>query len=474
MGGMFIATAEVVSGVFSYWEGYVDYISTTEAQREEMLATIGVASVADLFSDIPAAHRFPELDVPPGQSEWEAWTELRRLAARNQDLDEYPCFLGAGAYRHFVPGTISHLVSRGEFLTSYTPYQPEVAQGTLQAIYEFQSLVCELTGMDVANSAMYDGATALAEAALMACRVTRRDRVLIADTVHPFSRNVLDTYFHGQDLTIEAIPSWAPAIAGNGALQRRTDLADALDDRTACIVIQQPNFLGWLEEVEGLAAAAHAAGALLVVAVDPISLGLLRPPGAYGADIVVGEGKWTGWPPDFGGPSVGLFAARQRYVRQLPGRIVGATVDEAGRRAFVLTLQTREQHIRRERATSNICTSEALVALGMTVYLCQMGKHGLREAATLSLQKAHYAAARCDRLAGYAVVSGAPYCKEFVLRCPRPVPEINRVLLDRGIMGGLDLGRFYPDLDHHMLVCVTEINTRDEIEALVAGLEAAR
>ena len=257
-------------------------------------------------------------------------------------------------------------------------------------------------------------------------------------------------------------------------MQRRTDLADALDDRTACIIIQQPNFLGWLEEVEGLAEAAHAAGALLVVAVDPISLGLLRPPGAYGADIVVGEGKWTGWPPDFGGPSVGLFAARQRYVRQLPGRIVGATVDEAGRRAFVLTLQTREQHIRRERATSNICTSEALVALGMTIYLCQMGKHGLREAATLSLRKAHYAAARCGRLPGYAVVSGAPYCKEFVLRCPRPVPEINRVLLDRGIMGGLDLGRFYPDLDHHMLVCVTEINTRDEIEALVAGLEAAR
>ena len=451
----------------------MDYISTTEAQREEMLAAIGVASIADLFSDIPAAHRFPELDVPPGQSEWEAWTEMRRLAARNQDLDHYPCFLGAGAYRHFVPGTIGHLVSRGEFLTSYTPYQPEVAQGTLQAIYEFQSLVCELTGMDVANSAMYDGATALAEAALMACRLTKRERVLVADTVHPFSRNVLATYFHGQDLTIEAVPAWAPAPAGDGALQRRTDLANALDDRTACIIIQQPNFLGWLEEVEGLAEAAHAAGALLVVAVDPISLGLLRPPGAYGADIVVGEGKWTGWPPDFGGPSVGLFAARQRYVRQLPGRIVGATVDEAGRRAFVLTLQTREQHIRRERATSNICTSEALVALGMTIYLCQMGKHGLREAATLSLQKAHYAAARCDRLAGYAVVSGAPYCKEFVLRCPRPVPEINRVLLDRGIMGGLDLGRYYPDLDHHMLVCVTEINTRDEIEALVAGLEHA-
>ena len=229
----------------------MDYISTTEAQREEMLATIGVASVSDLFSDIPAAHRFPELAVPPGQSEWEVWTEMRRLAARNQDLDHYPCFLGAGAYRHFVPSTIGHLVSRGEFLTSYTPYQPEVAQGTLQSIYEFQSLVCELTGMDVANSAMYDGATALAEAALMACRWTKRERVLIADTVHPFSQNVLATYFHGQDLTIEAVPAWAPAAAGGEALQRRTDLASALDDRTACIIIQQPNFLGWLEAVDG-------------------------------------------------------------------------------------------------------------------------------------------------------------------------------------------------------------------------------
>ncbi|MAG36231.1 MAG: aminomethyl-transferring glycine dehydrogenase [Dehalococcoidia bacterium] len=452
----------------------MDYIATTNAQREEMLATIGVASIADLFSDIPEAHRFPELDVPSGQSEWEVWAEMRRLARGNQDLDHYTCFLGAGAYRHFVPSTIGHLVSRGEFLTSYTPYQPEVAQGTLQSIYEFQSLVCELTGMDVANSAMYDGATALAEAALMACRWTKRERVLVADTVHPFSRNVLATYFHGQDLTIEEAPAWGPATDGGGPLHRRADLASAVDDRTACLIVQQPNFLGWLEEVEGLAEATHAAGALLVVAVDPISLGLLRPPGAYGADIVVGEGKWTGWPPDFGGPSVGLFAARQEYVRQLPGRIVGATEDEDGRRAFVLTLQTREQHIRRERATSNICTSEALVALGMTIYLCQMGKHGLREAATLSLQKAHYAASRCDQLAGYSVVSGAPYFKEFVLRCPRPVSEVNRVLLERGIMGGLDLGRYYSDLDDHMLICVTEINTRAEIEALVAGLEAAR
>lgn len=439
-----------------------------------MLAAIGVTSVRDLFADIPVEHRFPNLDVPPGQSEWDVWTEMRRLAACNQSLDQYACFLGAGAYRHFFPSTIGHLVSRGEFLTSYTPYQPEVAQGTLQSIYEFQSLVCELTGMDVANSAMYDGATALAEAALMACRLTKRERVLVADTVHPFSRNVLATYFNGQDLTLQEISAWEPPTGAKSSLHRRTNLASAVDDQTACLIIQQPNFLGWLEQVEGLAEVVHQSGALLVSAIDPISLGLLRPPGSYGADIVVGEGKWSGWPPDFGGPSVGIFAARQRYIRQMPGRIVGATIDEAGRRAFVLTLQAREQHIRRERATSNICTSEALVALGMAIYLSQMGKHGLREAASLSLKKAHYAASRCDQIAGYSVATDEPYFKEFVLQCPRPVKEINRKLLGQGIMGGLDLGSYYPQLDQHMLICVTELNTRDQIEALVTGLEGAR
>jgi glycine dehydrogenase subunit 1 len=443
------------------------FVPTTPRERDEMLRSIGVSSVAQLFEDLPAQFRKPELDVPAGLSELEVLRHLRTLSEQNLDLDHYPSFLGAGAYRHFTPSIIGHLVSRGEFLTSYTPYQPEVSQGTLQSIYEWQSLVCELTGMDVSNAAVYDAATGVGEAARMACAVTRRKRVLVADTVNPFHREVLHTYGGGPGMDISTVSAWQ---RDGERLTRVEDLAADVDESVACLIVQNPNFLGWLENVDGLAERLTAKGALLVVVTDPASLGLLRPPGEYGAGIVVGEGKWTGGPTDFGGPLVGMFACRADYVRQMPGRIVGATVDFEGRKAYALTLTTREQHIRREKATSNICTSEALIALCSSIYLCQLGKQGLREVAEQCVQKSHYLAGQIGALDGYSVLSGAPYVKEFVVRCPRPAAEINRALLDRGIIGGFDLGRFRDDVSDCLLLCCTEMTQRAEMDQLVTVL----
>jgi glycine dehydrogenase subunit 1 len=443
------------------------YVPTTAQERREMLDAIGAAGIDDLFRDLPERLYKPRLNVPEGLSELEAWRRLRELSELNLDLDRHPSFLGAGAYRHFVPAVIGHLISRGEFLTSYTPYQPEVSQGTLQATYEWQTLVCELTGMEVANASVYDAATGLGEAARMACALTRRKRVLVADTVNPLYVDVLRTYTTGPGIEVVPVPGWRP---GAGALHRVDSLAAAVDDAVACLVIQQPNFLGWLEQTGGLAERLRAAGAILVVAADPVSLGLLRPPGAYGAGIVVAEGKWTGGPLDFGGPLVGMFACRQEYVRQMPGRIAGATVDGAGRRGYVLTLATREQHIRREKATSNICTSEALIALCTTIYFCHLGKAGLREVAEQCVQKSHYAAAQIGALPGYGLASTAPFVKEFVVTCPRPAADVNRALLERGIVGGYDLGRYAPDLADCLLLCCTEMTTRGEIDRLVAAL----
>jgi glycine dehydrogenase subunit 1 len=443
------------------------FVPTTDQERREMLAAIGVRDIDDLFRHIPAHLYKPDLDVPPGLSEIEAWRHLQALAEQNLDLDRHPSFLGAGAYRHFSPAAVGHLVSRGEFLTSYTPYQPEVSQGTLQAIYEWQSLVCELTGMEVSNAALYDAATGVGEAARMACALTRRERVAVADTVSPLYRDVLATYTSGPGIEVLALSGWR---RDGDRLRRNEALAEGIDESVACLIVQQPNFLGWLEHVDGLADRLRATGAILVVVADPVSLGLLRPPGAYGAGIVVGEGKWTGSPPDFGGPLAGMFACRQEYVRHMPGRIVGATADRDGRRGFVLTLQTREQHIRREKATSNICTSEALTALATTIYLCHLGKQGLREVAEHCVQKAHYAADQLAAVPGFAVVSAAPYVKEFVVRCPQPAAAINRALLDRGIIGGFDLGRYAPDLADCLLLCCTELTTRGDIDRLAAAL----
>jgi glycine dehydrogenase subunit 1 len=376
------------------------------------------------------------------------------------------CFLGGGAYHHFIPSVVGQILSRGEFLTSYTPYQPEVSQGTLQTAFEFQSLVCELLGMEVANAGMYDGASALAEACLMAAAITGRRRIAVLETVHPHYEAVVRTYAAGRGLAVEQVKAERPRVT----------------EEHACLVVQQPNFFGYLEDVEALGQAAHAAGALYVAVAEPVSLGLLRPPGEYGADIAVGEGQPLGIPLSFGGPYLGLFACRQEHVRQMPGRIVGRTRDAEGRTGYVLTLQTREQHIRRERATSNICTSEQLVALAATVYLCTMGKQGLRRVAELCYHKAHYAAERIAGLPGYSLPLEGAFFNEFVVGCPRPVAELNQALLEQGILGGLNVSPgtgtgLKPGLrglreppEHAMMLCVTEMNTREEIDRLVEGL----
>jgi glycine dehydrogenase subunit 1 len=466
------------------------YIANTEADRRAMLEAVGARSLDDLFADIPEAQRDPPLNLPPPLSEPELLAELSALAARNRAAGHMAstggglaCFLGGGAYHHFIPSVVGQIISRGEFSTSYTPYQPEVSQGTLQTAFEFQSLVCELLGMEVANAGMYDGASALAEACLMAAAITGRRRIAVLETVHPHYEAVVRTYAGGRGLAVDQVAAEGLRLPAGQA---------GLMEEHACLAVQQPNFFGYLEDVEALGQAAHAVGALHVAVAEPVSLGLLRPPGEYGADIAVGEGQSLGIPLSFGGPYLGLFACRQEYVRQMPGHIVGRTRDAEGRTGYVLTLQTREQHIRRERATSNICTSEQLVALAATVYLCAMGKQGLRRVAELCYHKAHYAAERIAGLAGYWLPLEGAFFNEFVIGCPRPVAELNQALLEEGIVGGLDvspgtdaglapeahppsaersgLRRLREPPEHAMLLCVTEMNTREEIDRLVQAL----
>ena len=427
------------------------YSPNTDADRRAMLDSIGVDSVVDLFEDIPAHLRNPALDLPSPLSEFELRHDVEAMAAENATPGDYACFLGAGSYRHFVPAIVRQLAGRSEFMTAYTPYQPEVAQGTLQAHYEFQSLVCQLTGMDVANAGMYDGSTSLAEATLMAARTTKRSRIALLDTVSPALRRVIETYTQAPGLDIYSV---AP------------DSFDLSDD-TACLIVQQPGFLGQMEDMEALSKQAHASGALLVVSADPMSLGMFKPPAEYDADIVVGEGQTLGIPPTYGGPYVGLFACKQKYIRQMPGRIVGKTVDTQGREGYVLTLQTREQHIRRERATSNICTSVGLIALMSTVYLAAQGRRGLRHVAELCYHKAHYAASLIENIPGYSLPLQNTFFREFVVQCPIEPAKINRRLLERKIIGGLDVSDQVPN---GMLFCCTEVNTREEIENLAGAL----
>jgi glycine dehydrogenase subunit 1 len=424
------------------------YLPNTDADRTAMLREIGVDSIEKLFQDIPQEFRNVHFKLPPPLSELELKEELRQLSNRNTNLEDYACFLGAGYYRHFIPSVVGHIISRSEFYTAYTPYQAEVSQGTLQTIYEFQSLVCQLTGMEVSNAGMYDGSTAAAEAALMACRVTKRDKVAVMSTIHPKYYEVVETYAKGHNIPLEKVES----------------NLDGLPSYCACLIVQQPNFFGYFENMEACVQKAHDIGALLIAIVDPISLGMFKPPGDYGADIVVAEGQALGNPLSFGGPGVGIFACRKEYLRQMPGRIVGKTVDVAGQTGYVMTLVTREQHIRRERATSNICTSEALVALATTVYLATLGKRGLRKVAELCYHKAHYAADAISKLKGYSLVFQQPFFKEFVVRCPAKPHLINNTLFQESIIGGLDLSYI---LDNSMLLCVTEMNTKEEIDRLV-------
>ncbi len=451
----------------------MSYVPHTDADRAEMLAAIGVERVEDLFHDVPAAYRFPELNLPEPLSEMEIMAELQAISEENLDTGHFTCFLGAGAYQHYVPRVVDHVISRSEFYTAYTPYQPEISQGTLQSIFEYQSMICALTGMEVVNASHYDGATSTAEAVIMALNTGRgkRTRVILSPWVHPEYRAVVRTYTRGMDVEIVGD---LPGPAGLSLTAPLDDLIALLDANTACLIVQSPNFLGQIEDLAGLADRVHAVGAMLVVVVDPVSLGLLRPPGDYGADIVVGEGQALGNGLNFGGPYLGFFACREKDVRKMAGRLVGQTVDAEGRRGFVLTLATREQHIRREKATSNICTNQALCALATAVHLAALGKTGLRMLSELCYHKAHYATERIAELDGYQVRGEKLFFKEFVIRCPAPVRAMNDYLLDEwGIIGGYDLGRDYPFLENHMLICVTEVISREEIDVLIDALAAA-
>ena len=445
------------------------YTPHTEADHRRMLDAVGVGSIEDLFADIPPQVRASRFDLPAPLTEQEVRAELTRLAGRNRIPQV--SFLGAGAYRHLVPAVVMEVIGRSEFATSYTPYQPEVSQGTLQSIYEFQSLICELTGMEVASASHYDGATATAEAALMACRLTRRDRIAISTAVAPQVRAVLATYCSGPGIEIVEVP--ADLAEGGSGLTPVAAAAQVLDESVACLVAQQPNFFGGLEPMRELGEAAHSVGAQLVAVVEPTSLAILAAPGNYGADLVAAEGQPLGIPVSYGGPYVGLMAARMESVRQMPGRLVGATRDAQGRKGYVLTLQAREQHIRREKAASNICTNQALCALAATAYLSAVGPQGLREVAELSAARARQVAAAIEDAGVGERRFGAPYFAEVAVRVP-DAERRHATLAEQGIVAGYPLGRDYPELAGTLLLAATELTTDDDVAALVDGLEGSR
>ena len=442
------------------------YLPKSDSERREMLDAIGAGSIEDLFAHLPEAVRLKQpLDLPPGISEYEIVRYFQERAAEN--AHGYASFLGAGAYHHFRPVMVDTVVSRGEFLTSYTPYQAEISQGTLTTIFEFQTMICQLTGMDVANASMYDGSTAMAEAAMMAVRATGKGRVLAARSVHPEYRDVLKTYAKNSGLHVEEI-----AYAADGTVDHKALHEAVTKNDVAAVVVQSPNFFGAIEPVAALAVAAHGHGALLVTAItEGVSLGLLKPPAE--ADIVAMEAQSFGLPPSYGGPFAGVIASRDKFVRQMPGRLTGQTTDSEGRRGFVLTLATREQHIRREKATSNICTNQALCALAATVHLTLLGKEGLREMAQQNLSKAQFALAELEKIPGVRRAFDAPFFNEFTIELPRSVKIVNAQLLGKKIIGPFVLGTAYPELTKHALVCVTETTTRKQIEHFVASLKGA-
>ena len=434
-----------------------------------MLDAIGVKSLEDLFKDVPKKHRFPTLHLPPALTEMEAAAELGELSLGNENVrTDLVCFLGAGAYNHYIPAAVDHILRRSEFYTAYTPYQPEISQGTLQSIFEYQSLIVALTGMEVSNASHYDGATAVAEAVAMAYAQFhgRRTKVVVSPALHPQYRQTLRTYV--QDMQVELVGDDSKTINMDQPSGCSPEsLFPLINDETALVIVQYPDFFGRIYDYSQLIVAAHKLGALVCVAANPISLGLLKTPGEMGADIVVGEGQPLGIPLSYGGPYLGFFATRKQYIHKMAGRLVGETVDSRGQRAYVLTLTAREQHIKRERATSNICTNQGLLALAAAIYLSLLGQNGLRQVAELCYSKAHYTAEKISRLPGYSMCFDAPYFHEFSVCCPIPVAQINAHLLEHGFLGGYDLGQEYPAQKNCMLLAVTEMNTRDEIDALV-------
>ena len=444
------------------------YIPHTEQDIKQMLAEIGVKNIDELFDSIPESLRLDNelLALPPSLPESELTEYLKRLQKKNTTSEDESIFLGAGAYRHFSPILIDHLISRGEFATSYTPYQPEVSQGTLQAIFEFQTMICLLTGMEIANASMYDGASALAEAVMMAYRINRRNEFLVSSAIHPEYRSVVDTYTRGSKFDLKEVPYTA-----EGGTDFEFILKN-LTENTAAVVIQSPNFFGTVEKYVSLAETLSKNGTLLIVAVaEAISLGILKPPGERGADIVVGEGQSFGLPVSFGGPYVGFFATREKFLRQMPGRLVGETKDQNSKRAYVLTLSTREQHIRRERATSNICTNQGLCALAATIFLSTLGKQGLYEMATLNVRKAHYLKNRLAHISGFEIKFETHSFNEFVLECSRPAKEVLQILKQDHIIGGYPLEQHYPELKNCLLLCTTELSSQEDMDRLADKLE---
>jgi glycine dehydrogenase subunit 1 len=443
----------------------LSYVLNTPADQRAMLERIGVSAIDDLFQSIPPELRLKRpLAVPPALTEMELAQHLAQLAARNQAADEAVCFLGGGSYDHFIPAVVDAVAGRSEYYTAYTPYQAEASQGSLQAFFEFQTLICQLTGLDVANASLYEGGSAVAEAGIMAMNVNpKRRKVLVAESAHPEHRLVLSTYLRDVDVRVETLPT------PHGFLDP-DDLKRAVDEDTICVVAQHPNFFGCLEEPQALADIAHAKGALFVVSFYPISLGLLKRPGQYGADIAVAEGQSLGTPMSYGGPVLGLMACREQFVRKMPGRLVGQTTDRNGKRCWVLTLQTREQHIRREKATSNICTNQGLLALRATVHLAALGPQGLKETAELCLRKAHYAAEQLTKKAGLRLRFNRPFFNELTLKASEEVSGLLRRSLGMGYHAGLGLGTWYPWLKECFSVAVTEKRSRAEIEGLAATL----
>ncbi len=443
-------------------EEFFRYLPHTKDDVQQMLDTIGIQKLEDLFESIPRQFRLSKpLDLPSSLSEPDL---IRHL----QSYQSARCssFLGAGAYHHFIPAAVSHLISRSEFYTAYTPYQPEISQGTLQGIFEFQTLICQLTGMEVANASMYDGASSLAEAVLMAQRITKRKKVLLSQAVHPEYRRVIRTYVDPDQQEIALVP-----YRENEGQTDEKVLLDLLDEEVGAVVIQSPNFFGIIEDLLPVVGKIHEVGALMILAFsEAIAYGILRPPGEMGADIVAGEGQSLGMPITFGGPYLGIFTTRERFVRMMPGRLVGETVDLDGKRGFVLTLAAREQHIRRERATSNICTNEGLCALMATIYLSCFGKEGLREVAVMNLSKAEYAKKAASQIPGYRLAFSFPTFNEFVLEIEGNPEEVLRKVSEKKILGGVNLERFYPELHHHLLVTVTEMNPKEEIDAWAEAL----
>jgi glycine dehydrogenase subunit 1 len=433
------------------------YSPHTDKDKKEMLGVIGAASSEDLFSAIPKEFRLQKLDLAEGISELELKKLMLDKAGKNYSTQKLVSFLGGGAYEHYIPQAVESLISRGEFLTAYTPYQAEASQGTLQAIYEYQSLICELTGMDVANASMYDGASALAEAVILAVKETGRNRVIFSSSLHPEYRQVIKTYLEGYKIEFVEIPH-------AGGLFDETALKKEANDSTACVIVQNPNFFGCIEKADKIESICHSCGALLIACVNPVSLGILKAPGGYNADIAVGEGQPLGIPMSFGGPYLGFFAVKEKHMRKMPGRVAGMTKDIEGKRGFVLTMQAREQHIRREKATSNICSNEGLMALAACVHLSLLGKEGIKEVARQNVLKSHYLKDKILKLSGFELMFEAPFFNEFVVRCGKETDKITGDLLKHGMIGGLPLGRFRADMKNCMLICVTETKSNDDLD----------